>query len=600
MTKVKYIDDIIAVKWIAHVASYIRETEKLGLPDDIEENREQLKKMLTQHIESMLADVPINEDTNRKEMKLNKSMHLTWNRHGIISIEYSKEPYIYDMHLFGSPIEDEACEVASPETSEERIAVLTAENTTVYANRIADKLVERTSVFSPHSYQAASRYMQHFYTGKKTSMPHKLQTTIDNMKLFLKQIETLPSRYSRFDEFLSDFKAALIRPKDVEITAEAILSKMRETLNRYKDLDDEHLEHYKNNNDGIYDAVKSQSLEPFIKRAMEPEATGAYVIITGGTPQGCFDYESIMYSCANKYPELIRIEKDERAYYNQYSARLPLSDMYREFIKLRSKYFAVLHAYAFVDDFEMPFGSMWRKTWQTFEKGYYSPTDKNNYPRYISEDVVLRAPVMTMQTMARIDERIRTAHADEPVIGDNDSCSIIVKDITDCGAPVCSAKDAYEDAAEAGITQWLALEGYAEILDFTMESLFEDTAVNRAGIKPDDVDEVLMGCVLQAAQGQSVARQAAVYAGIPVEKPALTLNNLCGSGMKCINLGADMITAGDADVGRDLLQFGRPTYDHAFARNVFGRRQGILLGLRRRAGRDRLARLLLQRLGGLQ
>ena len=59
-------------------------------------------------------------------------------------------------------------------------------------------------------------------------------------------------------------------------------------------------------------------------------------------------------------------------------------------------------------------------------------------------------------------------------------------------------------------------------------------AVNRAGIKPDDVDEVLMGCVLQAAQGQSVARQAAVYAGIPVEKPALTLNNLCGSGMKCI------------------------------------------------------------------
>jgi acetyl-CoA C-acetyltransferase len=72
-------------------------------------------------------------------------------------------------------------------------------------------------------------------------------------------------------------------------------------------------------------------------------------------------------------------------------------------------------------------------------------------------------------------------------------------------------------------------------------------AVNRAGIKPEDVDEVLMGCVLQAAQGQSVARQAAVYAGIPQEKPALTLNNLCGSGMKCINLAADMILAGDAD-----------------------------------------------------
>ena len=73
-------------------------------------------------------------------------------------------------------------------------------------------------------------------------------------------------------------------------------------------------------------------------------------------------------------------------------------------------------------------------------------------------------------------------------------------------------------------------------------------AINRAGIKPEDVDEVLMGCVLQAAQGQSVARQAAVYAGIPVEKPALTLNNLCGSGLKCVNLAADMIEAGDAEV----------------------------------------------------
>ena len=82
MAKIKHVDDIIAVQWIAHVASYIRETEKLGLPADIEENREQLKKMLTQHIENMLADVPINEDTNRKEMKLNKSMYLTWNRHG--------------------------------------------------------------------------------------------------------------------------------------------------------------------------------------------------------------------------------------------------------------------------------------------------------------------------------------------------------------------------------------------------------------------------------------------------------------------------------------------------------------------------------------
>lgn len=73
-------------------------------------------------------------------------------------------------------------------------------------------------------------------------------------------------------------------------------------------------------------------------------------------------------------------------------------------------------------------------------------------------------------------------------------------------------------------------------------------AIKRAGIKPEDVQEVIFGCVLQAGQGQSVARQSAIYAGIPKEVPALTLNNLCGSGLKSVNLGADMIIAGDADV----------------------------------------------------
>ncbi|MEG1548738.1 MAG: acetyl-CoA C-acetyltransferase [Clostridia bacterium] len=73
-------------------------------------------------------------------------------------------------------------------------------------------------------------------------------------------------------------------------------------------------------------------------------------------------------------------------------------------------------------------------------------------------------------------------------------------------------------------------------------------AVARAGIKPTDVDEVLMGCVLQAGLGQSVVRQAAVKAGLPVEVPALTINNVCGSGLKSLNIAAAMIAAGEADV----------------------------------------------------
>ena len=73
-------------------------------------------------------------------------------------------------------------------------------------------------------------------------------------------------------------------------------------------------------------------------------------------------------------------------------------------------------------------------------------------------------------------------------------------------------------------------------------------ALKQAGVRPEQVDEVLLGCVLQAAQGQNIARQAAVKAGIPVSVPALTVNNVCGSGLKCVNLAASMIAAGDAEI----------------------------------------------------
>lgn len=73
-------------------------------------------------------------------------------------------------------------------------------------------------------------------------------------------------------------------------------------------------------------------------------------------------------------------------------------------------------------------------------------------------------------------------------------------------------------------------------------------AVKRAGIQPADVDEVYLGNVVQAGQGQNVARQAAVNAGIPVEKPAVTLNMVCGSGLRAVSLAAQLIRLGDADV----------------------------------------------------
>ena len=73
-------------------------------------------------------------------------------------------------------------------------------------------------------------------------------------------------------------------------------------------------------------------------------------------------------------------------------------------------------------------------------------------------------------------------------------------------------------------------------------------ALNRAHVNPDQVDEVYLGCAIQAGAGQNVARQAAVNAGIPYSVPATTINVMCGSGLQAINLAAKMIQYGDADV----------------------------------------------------
>jgi acetyl-CoA C-acetyltransferase len=73
-------------------------------------------------------------------------------------------------------------------------------------------------------------------------------------------------------------------------------------------------------------------------------------------------------------------------------------------------------------------------------------------------------------------------------------------------------------------------------------------AVERAGIKPDQVDELLMGCVIQANLGQAPARQAAKYAGLPDKVICTTVNKVCASGMKAIAQGAQSILLGDADI----------------------------------------------------
>jgi len=79
-------------------------------------------------------------------------------------------------------------------------------------------------------------------------------------------------------------------------------------------------------------------------------------------------------------------------------------------------------------------------------------------------------------------------------------------------------------------------------------SLVMKEALNRAGIGGDQLEEVIFGCVLQAAQGQNVTRQSMINAGIPQEVTAFTINKVCGSGLRSVSLAAQIIKAGDADV----------------------------------------------------
>ncbi len=73
-------------------------------------------------------------------------------------------------------------------------------------------------------------------------------------------------------------------------------------------------------------------------------------------------------------------------------------------------------------------------------------------------------------------------------------------------------------------------------------------ALSRAGVKPEQVDEVMFGCILTAGLGQNVARQCALKAGIPISVPAYTVGMVCGSGMKSVIEGARSILAGDSDI----------------------------------------------------
>lgn len=108
----------------------------------------------------------------------------------------------------------------------------------------------------------------------------------------------------------------------------------------------------------------------------------------------------------------------------------------------------------------------------------------------------------------------------------------------------------------------------------TLGAVVIEEAIRRAGIEKTDVDQVYLGCVIQAGQGQNVARQAALDAGLPVECPAVTINVVCGSGLNSVNMAADLIRSGGADV---VIAGGTENMDRAPFAMMKGR-EGYRMG----------------------
>src|SRR5688500_9680772 len=99
-------------------------------------------------------------------------------------------------------------------------------------------------------------------------------------------------------------------------------------------------------------------------------------------------------------------------------------------------------------------------------------------------------------------------------------------------------------------------------------------SLRRAKVSPDDVEEVIMGQVLQGGSGQAPARQAALKAGVPASVSALTINKVCGSGLKAVMLAAQSIKAGDKQV---VVAGGQESMSNA-PHYVYGMRNGVKLG----------------------
>lgn len=118
------------------------------------------------------------------------------------------------------------------------------------------------------------------------------------------------------------------------------------------------------------------------------------------------------------------------------------------------------------------------------------------------------------------------------------------------------------------------LGGLAKLKAPQLGAIVIREAVKRAGIEPGEVQDVLMGHVLQGGVGQAPARQAAIAGGIPVSVPAVTINKVCGSGLKAVMLGAQAIKAGDYEVavaGGQESMSNAPYY-------LFGYRDGVKFG----------------------
>ena len=449
------IEDAKAEKWIRNVIQYLNDTEYDALPESIETNRDDLKNAFAKYAEAIMQDVPIDDKTQQKELFIGKDIHLSWNRHGVICAQYTGSSYnVY--RFLGSAID---YDVNKPNNDEERIAKLTAQNVELNTQSLAAKIIDCANKFAPHNINVIAEYVKHTFTpGNKPHMPYKIEPLIKKLHSFIDQMNELDSRYDRVNDFFNDFECALTN-------SAIIVPHAKKAIDRMQDMLDESSKYPDDSSDPL-------TIRDIINDLTVNGARSHYYYKMPSILSYKSDirYTDIM-RFATMYPEFIKIRKNPQYDFDCYDVTLPIYEMYETFCKLKNKYLATLHAYAYIDNNSEIFKGSWYYGWERFERTNFDKdidTDKKER-NYISDNIFMMTALPDADAIAQIREKMNQKSHNTTL-----ETKIILETFAQKVMPLSIA---YKAAESDNKTIMGALNEYAQFI-YEINNPVEDRAIN--------------------------------------------------------------------------------------------------------------------------